>query len=202
MNGNARKGTLSSVPFRVTQPYASFLVSGGAFASTRVELVRAADNTVFYTISGADQAAFRPAVVDLKPYVGQDIFIRLVDDETGAPTAAYLRESPWAHINFDDFRFHEKRPFFSNEIVPTDMSTMPPMDVLPYAGLSGAEAAKAMSLPPGFSVTLAAAEPDIEKPIAFTLDDRGRLWVAEAHTYPVRASEGRGSRSHPDLRGH
>jgi putative membrane-bound dehydrogenase-like protein len=192
VNGNARKGTLSSAPFRVTYPYASFFVSGGAFASTRVELVLAADNTVIYTISGADQAAFRPTVVDLQQYAGKDIFIRLVDEESGAPTAAYLRESPWAHINFDDFRFHEKRPFFPNEIVPSDVSTMPPMDVLPHAGLSGAEAARAMSLPPGFSVTLAASEPDIEKPIAFTMDDRGRLWVAEAHTYPVRASEGQG----------
>nr|MDP9323340.1 cupredoxin domain-containing protein [Acidobacteriota bacterium] len=35
--GNSRKGTLWSAPFRVTHPYASFLVSGGAFASTRVE---------------------------------------------------------------------------------------------------------------------------------------------------------------------
>jgi hypothetical protein len=113
VNGNARKGTLSSAPFRVTYPYASFLVSGGAFASTRVELVLAADNTVIDTISGADQAVFRPAVVDLQQYAGQDIFIRLVDEESGAPTAAYLRESPWAHINFDDFRFHEKRPFFA-----------------------------------------------------------------------------------------
>jgi putative membrane-bound dehydrogenase-like protein len=192
VNGNARKGTLSSAPFRVTHPYASFLVSGGAFASTRVELVLAADNTVIYMISGADQVAFRPAVVDLQQYAGKDIFIRLVDEESGASTAAYLRESPWAHINFDDFRFHEKRPFFPNEIVPSDVSTMPPMDVLPHAGLSGAEAARAMSLPAGFSVTLAASEPDIEKPIAFTMDDRGRLWVAEAHTYPVRASEGQG----------
>ena len=30
------------------------------------------------------------------------------------------------------------------------------------------------------------------QPIAFTLDDRGRLWVAEAYTYPVRAPEGQG----------
>ncbi len=192
VNGNARKGTLSSAPFRVTLPYASFFISGGGFASTRVELVLASDNTVIYTISGADQSAFRPAVADLRQYVGTDIFIRLVDDETGAPTAAYLRESPWAHINFDDFRLHEKRPFFANEIVPSEASTMPPMDVLPYGGLSGTEAAKAMRLPQGFSVTVAAAEPDIEKPIAFTIDDRGRLWVAEAHTYPVRASEGQG----------
>jgi putative membrane-bound dehydrogenase-like protein len=190
--GNARKGTLSSAPYRVTHPYATFLVSGGAFASTRVELVLAEDNTVFYTISGADQAAFRPAVVDLRPYAGKDMFVRLVDEETGAPTATYLRESPWAHINFDDFRFHESRPSFPNEIVPSELSTLPPMEVLPHAGLSGVEAARAMTVPKDFSVTLAASEPDVEKPIAFTLDDRGRLWVAEAHTYPVRAADGQG----------
>ena len=192
VSGNSRRGTLSSAPFRVTHPYASFLVSGGAFATTRVELVRASDNTVIYSISGADQAAFRPAVADLNRYVGEDIFIRLVDEETGAPTAVYLRESPWAHINFDDFRFYDARPTFANEIVPSDVSTLPPMDVLPYAGLSGEDAAKAMKLPPGFSVTLAASEPDIVKPIAFTMDDRGRLWVVESHTYPTRASEGEG----------
>ncbi len=192
LQGNARRGTLSSLPFHVTHPYASFLVSGGAFASTRVELVLAEENTVVYTISGADQTTFRPAVADLRPYADKNIFIRLVDEETGAPTAAYLRESPWAHINFDDFRFYDTRPFFPDEIVPSDVSTLPPMDVLPYAGLSGAEAAKAMTVPPGFSVTLAASEPDILKPIAFTMDDRGRLWVVESHTYPVRASEGEG----------
>ena len=95
-------------------------------------------------------------------------------------------------INFDDFRFHESRPSFSNEIVPSELSTLPPMEVLPHAGLSGVEAARAMTVPKGFSVTLAASEPDVEKPIAFTLDDRGRLWVAEAHTYPVRAADGQG----------
>ena len=39
---------------------------------------------------------------------------------------------------------------------------------------------------------LAASEPDVVRPIAFALDDRGRLWVAEAHTYPVRAPKGKG----------
>jgi putative membrane-bound dehydrogenase-like protein len=190
--GNARQGTLSSAPFRITHPYASFLVSGGAFATTRVEVVQAEDNTTIFSVSGADQSAFRPAVVDLRQFAGKDILVRLVDEETGAPTAVYIRESPWAHINFDDFRFYDSRPRFPNEIVPSETSTLPPMDVLPHAGLSGVEAAKAMSLPDGFSVTLAAAEPDVVRPIAFTLDDRGRLWVAEAHTYPVRASEGQG----------
>ena len=49
-----------------------------------------------------------------------------------------------------------------------------------------------MTLPEDFEITLAAAEPDIVRPISFTLDARGRLWVVEAHTYPVPAAEGKG----------
>jgi uncharacterized cupredoxin-like copper-binding protein len=190
--GSARQGTLSSVPFKVTQPYASFLVSGGAFTSTRVELVLADTNSVIYSISGADHPRLRPAVVDLRSYQGRDIFVRLVDEETGASTAVYLKEHPWAHINFDNFRFHGERPFFANEITATEMSTLPPMDPILHAGLSGVEAARAMTVPKGFTVTLAAAEPAVVRPIGFALDDRGRLWVAEARTYPVRAAEGKG----------
>jgi putative membrane-bound dehydrogenase-like protein len=200
--GSARKGTLSSAPFRVSHPYASFLVAGGAFASTRVEVVlaeegggvrrRGTDGKVIYTITGADHAGLRPAVVDLRSYSGKEIFVRLVDDETGAPTATYLKENPWAHITFDHFRFHESKPGFANEIVSSEIATMPPMDPVPHAGLSGEAAARAMSVPKGFSVRLAASEPDVVRPIGFALDDRGRLWVAEAHTYPVRAPDGQG----------
>ena len=128
VGGSARKGSLSSVKFTVTHPYASFLVSGGAFASTRVEVVSADTNRPVYSISGADQRTLRPAVVDLSSHLGKDIFVRLVDDEAGAPTAVYLSENPWAHINFDHFRFHESKPFFVNEITPADITTMPPMD--------------------------------------------------------------------------
>jgi putative membrane-bound dehydrogenase-like protein len=52
--------------------------------------------------------------------------------------------------------------------------------------LSGAEAVKAITLPPGFKATLFASEPDVKQPIAFAIDDRGRLWVAEGYTYPKR----------------
>ena len=191
--GSARKGTLTSAPFRVTHPYASFLVSGGAFTSTRVEVVAAGESEPIYSISGFDRPAMRPAVVDLRAHSGKDIFVRLVDDEAGAPTAVYIRENPWAHISFDRFRFHESRPFFPTEVTPSDASTLPPVDPVLHAGLSGEEAAAAMVVPRGFSVTLAASEPDVMRPIAFALDDRGRLWVAEAHTYPARllGDEGR-----------
>src|SRR5262245_30432061 len=54
-------------------------------------------------------------------------------------------------------------------------------------------AAKAMTLPPGFKSTLFAGEPDVVQPIAFTFDDRGRLWVVECMSYPKWREDGKGS---------
>ena len=48
------------------------------------------------------------------------------------------------------------------------------------------EAARASVVPEGFRVTLFAGEPDVVQPIGFCIDDRGRLWVAEARNYPRR----------------
>jgi putative membrane-bound dehydrogenase-like protein len=56
-------------------------------------------------------------------------------------------------------------------------------------GLEPAVAAAAMTLPPGFAVKLLAAEPDVRQPIAMAFDDRGRLWVAEAYSYPNRVPD-------------
>ena len=47
-----------------------------------------------------------------------------------------------------------------------------------------------MSLPEGFRATLFAGEPDTRQPIAFTYDDRGRLWVVECDSYPVWLTPG------------
>jgi putative membrane-bound dehydrogenase-like protein len=62
----------------------------------------------------------------------------------------------------------------------------PPADVVPFAGLSPQDAARNATLPPGFKMHVYAAEPDVRQPIAFCLDDRGRVWVAEGFTYPRR----------------
>ena len=50
--------------------------------------------------------------------------------------------------------------------------------------LSPEEAARTMTVPDGFRVTLFAGEPAVKQPIGFCIDDRGRLWVAEANNYP------------------
>ena len=74
----------------------------------------------------------------------------------------------------------------------TWLSEQPPLRKEMQAGLSPEEAARQMTLPSGFQVQLAAGEPLVHQPIAFAVDHRGRLWVAEAHNYPIRAPEGQG----------
>ena len=49
-----------------------------------------------------------------------------------------------------------------------------------------------MMLTHGFQAELIAAEPDVKQPIAFAIDERGRLWVAEAYSYPQKQPEGQG----------
>jgi putative heme-binding domain-containing protein len=53
-----------------------------------------------------------------------------------------------------------------------------------------ADEAAAFHLPPGFTVQLVAAEPDIHKPINIAFDERGRLWVTNTVEYPFPAKEG------------
>ncbi len=168
------QGTLTSVPFKVTHPWGSFLVGGGAWPDTCVELVLKENGEVFSRTSGMDEENLRRVAVDLRPYLGKEIFIRLVDRNTGG----------WGHVNFDDFRFHSTTP----DVPPRPAKAAPP-DVYRYAGLPPDRAAGVMTVPDGFSVSLFAGEPDVKQPIAFCLDDRGRLWVAEAYSYPIRRAD-------------
>lgn len=50
------------------------------------------------------------------------------------------------------------------------------------------EAVAKMDIPEGFEVSVFVAEPDIGEPIAFTFDDRGRIWVVENYNYVNRRS--------------
>ncbi len=69
------------------------------------------------------------------------------------------------------------------EDFPTVVNSQNPADRPP----NPLEAAAAVTVPDGFHVTLFAGEPDVSQPIAFDLDDRGRLWVVECYTYDGRS---------------
>jgi putative membrane-bound dehydrogenase-like protein len=52
--------------------------------------------------------------------------------------------------------------------------------------LSPVAALASLKLPAGFTASLFAAEPQVQNPIAATVDARGRIWVAENYTYAER----------------
>ncbi len=178
--GDAPQGTLTSKSFKVTHPWASLLIAGGSHENTRVEIVRVDSKKVVFKISGDDSESLKPAVVDLREHLGKEIYLRIVDLESGG----------WGHVNYDDFCFWAERPKFSDERKAGD--GLPPPDVVANAGMAPADAAKAMKVPDGFTASVVAAEPDLHQPVALAIDDRGRIWVAEALTYPIRQKEGQG----------
>jgi putative membrane-bound dehydrogenase-like protein len=172
-HGDKLTGTLTSAPFKVTHRWASFLVGGGPNKATRVELLSGKE--VFFSTTGLEEEDLRRELIDLIKYNGKEIQIRIVDEHTGH----------WGHINFDDFRFHQDKPKFEARNAHGRPSVGVP-DKVKNAGLTPEAAAAAMTVPEDFTVSLFAGEPDVHQPIAFCIDDRGRLWVAECFTYPKR----------------
>jgi len=202
---DAGVGTLESVPFEVTHPYAGFLLGGGEGNGTRVEVLLVDSSNggdgatnrsekVIAKVTGSNQEQMRRMAVDLRDHVGKRICVRLVDENAGG----------WGHLNFDDFRFYDAAPAVA---VATDTGPRSTFNVVLHhlvpnptsagvretGGMTSADKTlQAMHVPKGFSVDLVAAEPDIHQPVAFAFDPRGRLWVLEAHSYPQKRPEGQG----------
>ena len=182
-------GTLTSAIFKATQPWGSLLVAGGSHVETRVEVVRRDNDEVIWKGSGRNEEDLEPVAIDLRPHQGREIFIRIVDQHSGH----------WGHINFDDFRLHAEKPNIPDRRPTPAPPTLGgprvaagppslPTDDFKHHGLKPEAAAAAMTVPPGFKVTLLAGEPIVQQPIAMAIDDRGRLWVAEAYSYPNRVA--------------
>ncbi len=89
--GDEVRGKLTSKPFKVTQPWASFLVGGGSGAENRVDIVDAATGELMLRVSGEDREDMRPVTLDLSGQVGKQIFIRITDDHSARLGAHQLR---------------------------------------------------------------------------------------------------------------
>lgn len=189
---DAGTGTLTSPPVEVSKPWGSFLIAGGTADSTRVEIQLLAETgaveSVIFKATGREREQMRRVAFDLRSVQGRRIRVRLVDENAGG----------WGHLNFDDFRLHDEPPS-EPEAGSAWRGTENPVlaHLRPNAVAAGttgaaAETLRQMHVPEGFSVDLVAAEPVVHQPIAFTFDTRGRLWVAEGHSYPTRRPEGQG----------
>ena len=127
---------MTSAPFRVSKPFASFLVGGGSHETTCVELVRSDTQQVVFRVSGKDREDLERVVADLSAHQGKEIVIRLVDLESGS----------WGHINFDEFRLHETKP------AVTPAPPLPPVITAKRATAAATGPAKTVT-PPGTAAT-------------------------------------------------
>ncbi|WP_395743899.1 PVC-type heme-binding CxxCH protein [Prosthecobacter sp.] len=161
--GDKGTGTLTSTSFVASHPWASFLIGAAA---------------------------------DAKTVAGKRIFIRIIDQS----------KAGWGHVNFDDFVFHDQKPTFAiaapsisadrskrGDESPVLWHLLPnPAKPTSIKDEAAQKLVAGMKLQDGFQVELIAAEPDVRQPIAFCFDERGRMWVAEAFSYPNRQPEGQG----------
>ncbi len=196
-SGDKGTGTLTSASFTATHPWASFLIGAAADANTeRVEIVEDATGKIIQSNSAGQQEDMQRVAVNLESVAGKRIFIRIVDQS----------KSGWGHVNFDDFVFHAQKPTFAHAALsisndrtkrggesPVLWHLLPnPAKPTSVKNEAAQKLVAGMKLQDGFQVELVAAEPDVRQPIAFCFDERGRMWVAEAFSYPNRQPEGQG----------
>ncbi len=138
----------------------------------------------FKLVRGAEGVDWIPYQADDRAGIGRQVIVadvngdKLPDIVTGGMKGCHVLTQHREAVDEQTWRNAQPQP------------PLPPKPLL--AGLAPEEAAKNMTVPPGFHVTLAAGEPMVHQPIAMTFDHRGRLWIAEAYTYPIRAPEGEG----------
>jgi len=131
---------------------------------------------VFYTASGHDARTWQTPAF-------QDLLARGVAWSAGKIGASTLQELLSTFGNSDRTPLlYEERPTVQNY----EKRTPYPKYQLPLLPKDSQDYIKTEH---GFTTTLFAAEPDVIKPIAFTWDHRGRLWVAESVDYPSKYTD-------------
>lgn len=131
---------------------------------------------VFYTASGHDERTWlAPAYADL--------LARGLSWAAGAKGMPVLTDlqGPFAKAQRAPLQY-EDRPTVQNY----EKRNPAPKYQLP---LSPADSQDYTKTEHGFQLKLLASEPQVVKPIAFTWDHRGRLWVAESVDYPSKYTD-------------
>lgn len=128
---------------------------------------------------------FVPHLVDAESGVGVDVQVgdvngdKLPDIVVGNKAGVFI--------------LTQERKDSTADVTPKKMYGPALMAQKDYAkGQSPQEAVKTLQLPGGFKAELIASEPDLVQPIAFTFDERGRIWVVEGNSYPKPREVGAG----------
>lgn len=158
---------------------------------------------------------FVPHLVDAESGVGVDVQVRDVNGDTlpdivvGNKAGVYILTQQREEISKDKAELLRPRKMYGTAATMEGRRVVGqtgkgaessplqnPTGLIPQAqyakGQSAQDALKSIQLPTGFKAELIAAEPDVVQPIAFTFDERGRIWVVEGNSYPQPREVGKG----------
>ena len=108
--GDGQTGILQSAPFKVSKRYMKFLVGGGNLKEkTSVNLV--IGDKIIETATGNQAETLEPKVWDLKPYIGKEASIKIID----------LCVNPWGHVLADNFILTDNKNENLSKLSPTSI---------------------------------------------------------------------------------
>jgi hypothetical protein len=125
---------------------------------------------VFYTAYGHDRRTWSQPGFQV---LIQQAVVWIVDDAARRAYGA-LKMPEVTYVEGFNVPNYEKR-----DPAPKYQLPFPPADSMKF-----------IQVPAEFDLQLFASEPDIRKPITFSFDERGRLWVIEALDYPNKVLHG------------
>lgn len=164
--GDAATGTLTSAEITLTEPYIAFLIAGGDHAGkTAAQLV--IDGNVVREATGKRDLEARPALWDVREFIGKKAVIRLIDNETG----------PWGMIAVDHLILTD----YPNQKFPPSTRGGKPS----VAGLVESGVIPGITIPEGTSLKIAAThdQQKVISPTALAFDEQGRIFVSETHRF-------------------
>jgi len=96
-------GSLTSQPFTIERRFIRFLIGGGGYESTRVELI--VDGKAVATASGKNSNTMAPALFNVAAWEGKAAQLRIVDDKA----------SGWGNVGVDQIVFTDTPPQVGGE---------------------------------------------------------------------------------------
>ena len=161
--GDLAKGSLTSPNFKIAKKFLNFLISGGNHPDkTACQLL--IDGKIVKSATGQNSLEMRQENWDLSEHLGKTAQIRLLDAEEGS----------WGIINVDFFTFSDEAaaPLKKSEIVNPD-------------GLVSTDVLPGVTVPKGAILDIFAdtASSQIASPTALSVDEEGRVFVAETHRF-------------------
>lgn len=118
-----------------------------------------------------------PHLVDTGSGVGVEVKVADLNGDAKPDIVTSSKKGLIVHTQVSEAKHSALRKWNHGEHLPQDQYK---------SDLTAEKARDNVKVPDGFSVDVIAAEPDLVQPIAMAFDARGRIWVIEGNTYPVR----------------